>query len=76
MAQLISFTELTGGSETVRCTTIDGKTYMSIRDIIMVVCKQNNKRASETWDRLEEGLKQDMFFYGKTSMVPAAKDMS
>ena len=33
----------------VRFTTVDGKCYLSIRDIIMVVSKKDNKRASQTW---------------------------
>ena len=60
MAQLISFAELTGGTETVRCSTIDGKTYMSIRDIITVVCAQTQKHACVTWDRLEEDKKMEV----------------
>ncbi len=34
---------------TVRSTTIDGKNYLSVRDLIMMICDKNNKRASETW---------------------------
>ena len=49
MAQLIPFSDLTGGTETVRFTVIQGNTYMSIRDIIMVVCKKNPNGASDAW---------------------------
>ena len=52
MVQLIPFAELTGGTETVRFTVINGQTYMSIRDIIMVVCKQNKKDSSHIWWRM------------------------
>ena len=60
MAQLISFTELTGGTETVRCTTIAGKTYMSIRDIIMVVCKHDKKQANDTWKDIPDRFKKEV----------------
>ena len=70
MAQLISFAELTGGSETVRCTTIDGKTYMSIRDIIMVVCKQSSKHATKTWNRLDEEKKQEVETFCQSFQFP------
>jgi len=49
MTQLIPFAELTGGTESVRFTVINGNTYMSIRDIIMVVCKKDNNMAGEVW---------------------------
>ena len=68
--QLISFAELTGGTETVRCTTIDGKTYMSIRDIIVVVCMQNSKHASKTWNRLDEEKKQEVSPFCRTFQFP------
>ena len=54
MTQLIPFTELTGGTESVRFTVINGKTYMSIRNIIMVVCKQSKEHARKTWVRFDE----------------------
>ena len=60
MTQLIPFTELTGGTESVRFTVINGGTYMSIRDIIMVVCKKDNQLAWETWDRLDAEKKEEL----------------
>ena len=60
MAQLISFAELTGGTETVRCTTIDGKTYMSISYIIMVVCKHDKKQANDTWKDIPDRFKKEV----------------
>ena len=60
MTQLIPFAELTGGTETVRFTVINGGTYMSIRDIIMVVCKKDNQLAWETWDRLDAEKKEEL----------------
>jgi hypothetical protein len=44
MAQLIPFAELTGGTDTVRFTVIKGKTYMSVHDIIMLVCTDSKTR--------------------------------
>ena len=60
MTQLIPFAELTGGADSVRFTGIKGKTYMSIRDIIMVVCKCNRQHASKTWCRLDEDKKNEI----------------
>lgn len=50
MACAIPFAELAPGAS-VRFTTIDGKYYMSIRDLIMVVCEKSAKAASQTWTR-------------------------
>ena len=60
MTQLIPFTELTGGTESVRFTVINGKTYMSIRNIIMVVCKQSKEHARKTWVRFDEPKKEEL----------------
>ena len=66
MAQVIPFAELTGGTETVRFTVIKGNTYLSVRDIISLVCGQTQKHACATWDRLEEDKKMDIStFCGK-----------
>ena len=60
MTKLISFSELTGGNQTVRVTVKDGKSYMSIRDIVMVVCKKSKARAREAWDRLDQDKKNEI----------------
>ena len=60
MTQLIPFAELTGGTESVRFTVINGNTYMSIRDIIMVVCEKTKARAREVWDRLNQDKKNEI----------------
>ena len=60
MAQLIPFAELTCGTETARFTVIQGQTYMSVRDIIMVVCNQNRKDACDTWQDIPEKLKTEV----------------
>ena len=58
MAQLIPFAELTGGTESVRFPVINGGTYMSIRDIIMVVCKKKPNDASDTWQDISDEKKK------------------
>ena len=60
MAQLIPFAELTGGTETVRFTVIKEKTYMSIRDIIMVVCKKDKDMAGRVWRDLDKTHKKEL----------------
>ena len=70
MAQLIPFAALTGGTETVRFTVINGGTYMSIRDIIMVVCKKDSQRAWETWDRLDAEKKEELSLFCGTFQFP------
>ena len=60
MTQLIPFTELTGGTESVRFTVINGGTYMSIRDIIMAVCKKTAHDASDTWQDIPDEKKSEV----------------
>jgi hypothetical protein len=50
MSSVIPFGELLDGA-TVRATTIRGKNYLSVRDLIIAVCEKTPKRASETWKR-------------------------
>jgi len=47
----IPFYEIASGA-TVCFTVINGKQYLSIRDLIMHMCGKDNKRASEVWERL------------------------
>ena len=56
----ISFNELVSGSEGVRYADVDGAPHMSVRDIIMVVCGQNNDRAGETWRKLSDSYKNEV----------------
>ena len=49
MAHLIPFVELTGGTEGVRSTVIQGETYMSARDIIQLVTKKDRVFSSKLW---------------------------
>ena len=41
-------------------TVINGGTYMSIRDIIMVVCKKNMDQAVRTWRDLDDRHKEEV----------------
>ena len=51
---------------TVRFTIIDGKQYMSIRDVIMHVCGKDNHRAAQTWREIPEKRKKELDEYCKT----------
>ena len=55
----IPFDDIVPGA-TVRFTIVDGKQYMSIRDIIMHMCGMENKRAAEVWDRLTLDQKKEV----------------
>ena len=46
--------ELKAGA-TVRFTVIDGVQYLSIRDLIMVVCGKNQNDSGEVWRKLSRG---------------------
>ena len=55
----ISFNELVSGSEGVRYTDVNSVPYMSVRDIIMVVCNTDSKNASKIWGRISNGETSD-----------------
>lgn len=55
----MNFDELVPGA-TVRFTVIDGVQYMSVRDLIMALCRQNNKHASTTWANLADDKKSEV----------------
>ena len=56
---IMQFDELLPGAK-VRFTEINKVQYLSIRDLIMVVCGQTYKRASETWISLSEERKNEL----------------
>jgi len=56
----IPFHELVPGSEGVRFTTVEGTPFMSVRDIIMVVCEKDANHASQTWRELSASLKDEL----------------
>ena len=47
---IIPFDEIIPGA-TVRFTVINGEQYLSVRDLISVICGKTNKEASQTWIR-------------------------
>lgn len=59
-SNLISFDELVSGSSGVRFTHVNGIPYMSIRDIIMVICGKDNNQAGEVWRRWPESNKNEL----------------
>ena len=59
---IIPFDEIISGA-TVRFTVIDGVQFLSVRDLIMVMCGKNEKRASETWLGINSTLKTELSYY-------------
>ena len=59
VGESIPFDELHPNSS-VRFTVIDGTQYLSVRDIIMVMCRKNGNRAMEVWARLPDIFKQEV----------------
>jgi len=49
-AAVVPFGDILEGAK-VRYTTIDGRPYLSVRDIIMVVSGKDNNTACQTWRR-------------------------
>jgi hypothetical protein len=47
---VVPFSDILEGAK-VRYTTIDGRPYLSVRDLIMVVCGKTGHFASQTWCR-------------------------
>jgi hypothetical protein len=47
-------------NSSVRVATVDGVQYLSIRDIIMVVCVKNGNYANEVWRRVPETFKAEV----------------
>jgi hypothetical protein len=56
---LLPFDELVSGA-TVRYTVKDGVQYLSIRDLIMVVCEKDGNHAQEVWRRLPDDKKSEV----------------
>lgn len=59
MASSISFSELQAGAS-VRYVTIQERFYFCVRDLIIVICNQSNKDASQTWLRLRNYRKTEL----------------
>jgi hypothetical protein len=47
-------------SSSVRVAVVDGVQYLSVRDIIMVMCNQNIDRAGKTWRNIPETFKTEV----------------
>jgi len=61
-AQVISFNEIISEA-TVRFTVIDEVQYLSIRDIIMVMCGKDRNQSSEVWRRISDESKNEVKEY-------------
>ena len=55
----MNFDKLTSGA-TVRYAVIDGVKYLSIRDLIMVICEKDMNMAAEYWRRMNFQTKYDI----------------
>jgi len=47
-------------NSSVRVAVVDGVQYLSIRDIIMVMCDKNGNHANEIWRRVPENFKEEV----------------
>ena len=56
---IIPFDEVVPGA-TVRFTKINGRYYLSVKDIIRHVCNKNSNDAGEVWRKLSIDLKADV----------------
>ena len=57
--QTISFHDIVPGGE-VRFVVIDGKQYLSVRDVIMCICRVNNDNAGKISRRVSPQHKQEL----------------
>jgi len=55
---------------TVRFTIIEGKQYMSIRDVIMHVCGRDKNQTAEIWRRMSDENKAELSPYCKSYQFP------
>jgi len=55
----MNFNELVSGA-TVRFTFIGGVQYLSVRDLIMVLCDKDVNQAGEVWRRLDDDRKSEL----------------
>ena len=57
--QLMAFDEIIP-SASVRFAVVDGIQYLSIRDLIMVMCGKDGNQAAEIWRRLSDFKKEEV----------------
>jgi len=62
MTAMISFGEIVPGA-TVRFIVIEGKEYLSIRDLIILICGKKNNEAGEVWRKLSAETKLELKEY-------------
>jgi hypothetical protein len=68
-AALIPFDEIAPGGS-VRFAVIDGKQYLSIRDLIVHVCNVTFDYAGQIWRRLSDEQRSEMKGFCKTYQFP------
>jgi len=56
---IIPFEEIISGA-TVRFTVIGGVQFLSIRDLIMVMCGKNQNQAAKVWRRISDEVKAEL----------------
>ena len=69
MSAVMSLDEIVPGA-TVRFTVIDGKQYMSVRDVIMHVCGKDKNQTAEIWRRMSDENKAALSTYCNTYQFP------
>jgi len=66
---IIPFDEITPGAK-VRFTLIDGVQYLSVRDIIMVMCNKNNQEAARTLGRMPGPVQMELLPFWQNFQFP------
>jgi len=66
---IIPFDEIIPGA-TVRFTVVDGVQYLSVRDLIMVMCGQTNDRAGYTWRMMSDSIKDELRCFSTNFKFP------
>jgi len=66
---IIPFDEIAPGGF-VRFTIIDGTQFLSICDLIMILCAKNNKAASKTWERISDERKEEVSSFCRNFKFP------
>jgi len=66
---IIPFDEITPGAK-VRFTLIDGVQYLSVRDIIMVMCNKNNQEAARTLGRMPGSVQRELLPFWQNFHFP------
>ena len=66
MVQSVSFRDLVSRSEGVRFTDLEDETFMSVSDIIMVICGKDCHDANKIWRGLDETKKDELSWVWRT----------